>query len=102
MGQGTFGQVVMCKTLRTGELVAIKVIKNQYSYHAQGEKEIAILSQVHFPLDFMINQLIRFFSKSSRVGLMIKIDFYNYGSLLYLGVIYVQFSSYYRLVYTRY
>ncbi|KAK4510244.1 p23 chaperone protein wos2 [Mucor velutinosus] len=46
MGQGTFGQVVMCKTLRTGELVAIKVIKNQFSYHAQGEKEVAILRQL--------------------------------------------------------
>lgn len=46
MGQGTFGQVVMCKTLQTGELVAIKVIKNQFSYHAQGEKEVAILRQV--------------------------------------------------------
>ncbi|GAN08902.1 kinase-like protein [Mucor ambiguus] len=46
MGQGTFGQVVMCKTLRTGELVAIKVIKNQFSYHSQGEKEVAILRQL--------------------------------------------------------
>ncbi|OAD01748.1 Ets transcription factor, partial [Mucor lusitanicus CBS 277.49] len=46
MGQGTFGQVVMCKTLQTGELVAIKVIKNQFSYHAQGEKEVAILRQL--------------------------------------------------------
>ncbi|EPB86863.1 CMGC/DYRK protein kinase [Mucor circinelloides 1006PhL] len=46
MGQGTFGQVVMCKTLRTGELVAVKVIKNHFSYHAQGEKEVAILRQL--------------------------------------------------------
>lgn len=66
MGQGTFGQVVMCKTLRTGEHVAIKVIKNQYSYHTQGEKEIAILSQVHLLLDAMINQLIKFFQKAQK------------------------------------
>ncbi|CEP10049.1 hypothetical protein [Parasitella parasitica] len=46
MGQGTFGQVVKCRTIRTGELVAIKVIKNQFPYHNQGQKEIAILSQI--------------------------------------------------------
>jgi serine/threonine protein kinase len=46
MGQGTFGQVVKCRTVKTGELVAIKVIRRQSMYFNQGKKEIDILSKV--------------------------------------------------------
>jgi dual specificity protein kinase YAK1 len=46
MGQGTFGQVVKCKTQKTGEFVAVKVIKRQHSFSIQGAKEIHILSMV--------------------------------------------------------
>ncbi|CAO3650674.1 unnamed protein product [Mucor hiemalis] len=43
MGHGTFGQVVKCRALRTGNLVAVKVIKQQPAFIMQGDKEINIL-----------------------------------------------------------
>lgn len=46
MGQGTFGQVVKCRTLKTGELVAIKVVKKRNVYLDHGRKEIDILKKV--------------------------------------------------------
>jgi len=35
LGAGTFGQVVKCKAMDTGEVVAVKVIKNHPAYHHQ-------------------------------------------------------------------
>ncbi|KAI9483173.1 MAG: kinase-like domain-containing protein, partial [Benjaminiella poitrasii] len=46
MGQGTFGQVVKCKTIKTGELVAVKVVKNQPIYSSHGDKEVEILCKL--------------------------------------------------------
>ncbi|KAI8992137.1 kinase-like domain-containing protein [Mycotypha africana] len=51
MGQGTFGQVVKCRNTTTGELVAIKVIKRQPSFHIQGQKEMSILCILRERLD---------------------------------------------------
>lgn len=103
MGQGTFGQVVMCKTLRTGELVAIKVIKNHFSYHAQGEKEVAILRQVYGVTEFLATTPINTYSTASlKVVLTIRIDSCNYGTRFFLEVICVQSLSCYRSVYTKY
>lgn len=48
MGHGTFGQVVKCRALRTGNLVAVKVIKQQPAFIMQGDKEINILMMVIF------------------------------------------------------
>ncbi len=46
LGQGTFGQVVKCMEEDTGELVAVKVIKNKPAYTQQGRVERDLLSVV--------------------------------------------------------
>ncbi|KAL0092794.1 kinase-like domain-containing protein [Phycomyces blakesleeanus] len=47
LGQGTFGQVVKCERLSTGELVSVKVIKNKAAYRAQSQIEVEILKQLN-------------------------------------------------------
>lgn len=47
LGTGTFGQVVKCKRHSTGEIVAVKVIKNQPAYFNQAWVEINILKMLH-------------------------------------------------------
>ncbi|KAI8989403.1 kinase-like domain-containing protein [Pilobolus umbonatus] len=44
MGQGTFGQVAKCQKMSTGELFAIKVIKNKPAFYNQSLQEIRIIS----------------------------------------------------------
>ena len=39
LGQGTFGQVVKCYCEETGELLAVKVIKNQDAFFQQVNTE---------------------------------------------------------------
>jgi serine/threonine protein kinase len=54
LGQGTFGQVVKCQNVKTGELVAVKVIKNQPAYLNQSMMEVTVLellNQKHDPED---------------------------------------------------
>ncbi|ELR13981.1 protein kinase domain containing protein [Acanthamoeba castellanii str. Neff] len=43
LGQGTFGQVVKCRKQDTGEIVAVKVVKNRPAYFNQGMFEVHIL-----------------------------------------------------------
>lgn len=47
LGTGTFGQVVKCRYFGTGEIVAVKVIKNQPAYFNQAWVEINILRMLH-------------------------------------------------------
>ncbi|KAI9019501.1 kinase-like domain-containing protein [Phycomyces nitens] len=51
LGQGTFGQVVKCERLSTGELVSVKVIKNKAAYRAQSQIEVDILKQLSQKID---------------------------------------------------
>jgi dual specificity protein kinase YAK1 len=51
LGQGTFGQVVKCQNVKTGEFVAIKVIKNKPAYHNQSLMEVAILELLNTQYD---------------------------------------------------
>ncbi|KAJ2744521.1 dual specificity protein kinase yak1, partial [Coemansia sp. BCRC 34301] len=43
LGSGTFGQVVKCQNTKTGELVAVKVIKNKPAYYKQSMMEVQML-----------------------------------------------------------
>ena len=43
LGKGTYGVVARCKDHKTGEEVAIKVIKSRPLYHQQGLSEISVL-----------------------------------------------------------
>ncbi|KAG5519191.1 hypothetical protein PMAC_002279 [Pneumocystis sp. 'macacae'] len=51
LGQGTFGQVVKCRNIRTQETVAVKVIKNKPAYFNQSMTEITILNLLNKKLD---------------------------------------------------
>lgn len=53
LGSGTFGQVVKCRNIKTGEIVAVKVIKNKPAYFNQSMMEVTILELVRF--DFEIH-----------------------------------------------
>jgi dual specificity protein kinase YAK1 len=42
LGTGTFGQVFRCQLMKTGELVAVKVVKGKPAYRTQGLLEVKI------------------------------------------------------------
>ncbi|XP_031731512.1 homeodomain-interacting protein kinase 3-like isoform X1 [Anarrhichthys ocellatus] len=46
LGRGTFGQVVKCWKRGTGEVVAVKILKNHPSYARQGQIEVDILARL--------------------------------------------------------
>lgn len=43
LGHGTFGQVVRCRNVTTGQMVAVKVIKNKPAYFKQSLFEVNVL-----------------------------------------------------------
>jgi dual specificity protein kinase YAK1 len=47
LGQGTFGQVVKCQNVKTRELVAVKVIKNQPAFFNQSMMEVTVLEMLN-------------------------------------------------------
>jgi dual specificity tyrosine-phosphorylation-regulated kinase 2/3/4 len=46
LGKGSFGQVLRCKDHRTGESVAIKIIRNKKRFHHQALVEVKILDNL--------------------------------------------------------
>lgn len=51
LGQGTFGQVVKCQNLKTGEVVAVKVVKNKTAYFNQSMMEVSVLDLLNGRMD---------------------------------------------------
>ncbi|CAO3588214.1 unnamed protein product [Absidia cylindrospora] len=51
LGIGTFGQVVKCERITTGELFSVKIIKNKVAYREQSRMEVEILKQLKSKLD---------------------------------------------------
>ncbi|CAO3586316.1 unnamed protein product [Absidia cylindrospora] len=51
LGFGTFGQVAKCRNTSTGDLVAIKVIKNKPAYLKQSSIEVEILKHLNHDWD---------------------------------------------------
>lgn len=46
MGKGSFGQVLKCFDHRSGQTVAVKIIRNKKRFHAQALTEIKILENL--------------------------------------------------------
>lgn len=46
LGKGSFGQVLQCKDHKTGEMVAIKIIRNKRRFHHQALVEIKVLENL--------------------------------------------------------
>ena len=51
LGHGTFGQVAKCQNIKTKELVAVKVIKNQPAYFNQSMMEVTVLELLNNSYD---------------------------------------------------
>ncbi len=47
LGQGTFGQVAKCICQQTGEVVAVKIIKNQTAFYHQARVEVGVLQYLN-------------------------------------------------------
>jgi dual specificity protein kinase YAK1 len=46
LGSGTFGQVAKCRCTNTGQIKAVKIIKNKPAYIKQSKNEVKIFKQV--------------------------------------------------------
>ncbi|ORY79330.1 kinase-like domain-containing protein [Leucosporidium creatinivorum] len=46
LGKGSFGQVLQCRDHKTGEMVAIKIIRNKKRFHHQALVEIKVLDNL--------------------------------------------------------
>ncbi|KAG5357953.1 Dual specificity protein kinase YAK1 [Yarrowia sp. B02] len=51
LGQGTFGQVVKCQNMKTKDIVAVKVIKNNPAFLNQSMMEVSILEYLNNSVD---------------------------------------------------
>jgi len=65
LGQGTFGQVVKCQNLRTGEVIAVKVVKNKTAYFNQSMMEVSVLDLVYTEQCSCRSSLLKLFSSTA-------------------------------------
>ncbi|OBZ88315.1 Serine/threonine-protein kinase ppk15 [Choanephora cucurbitarum] len=81
LGQGTFGQVVKCERVSTGELCSVKVIKNKSAYKTQSCMEIEILKKLNTIMDpedkHHILRLHYVFSHKNHLCLVFELLSYN-------------------------
>ncbi|KAL7310138.1 hypothetical protein PS15m_010933 [Mucor circinelloides] len=86
LGQGTFGQVVKCERISTGELFSVKVIKNKSAYKTQSCMEIEILKKLNQQLDpddkHHILRLHHIFSHKHHLCLVFELLSYNLYDLI--------------------
>ncbi|KAK4514116.1 uncharacterized protein ATC70_006124 [Mucor velutinosus] len=86
LGQGTFGQVVKCERISTGELFSVKVIKNKSAYKTQSCMEIEILKKLNKQLDpddkHHILRLHHIFSHKHHLCLVFELLSYNLYDLI--------------------
>ncbi|KAG1374405.1 hypothetical protein G6F60_009529 [Rhizopus arrhizus] len=86
LGQGTFGQVVKCERISTGELFSVKVIKNKSAYKTQSCMEIEILKKLNKQWDpedkHHILRLHHIFSHKQHLCLVFELLSYNLYDLI--------------------
>ncbi|KAI8381463.1 kinase-like domain-containing protein [Radiomyces spectabilis] len=86
LGQGTFGQVVKCVRVSTGELFSLKIIKNKPAYRAQSRMEVEILKQLNLKIDpqdqHRILKLHRTFNHKNHLCLVFELLSYNLYELI--------------------
>ncbi|RCH99151.1 dual specificity protein kinase yak1 [Rhizopus azygosporus] len=86
LGQGTFGQVVKCEKISTGELFSVKVIKNKSAYKTQSCMEIEILKKLNQQWDpedkHHILRLHHVFSHKQHLCLVFELLSYNLYDLI--------------------
>ena len=46
LGKGSFGQVLRCRDHQTGDMVAVKIIRNKKRFHNQAMVEIKVLENL--------------------------------------------------------
>lgn len=59
LGKGSFGQVLQCKDHRTGESVAVKIIRNKKRFHHQALVEIKILENLRKWVSVLRHEIFR-------------------------------------------
>ncbi|RCH86407.1 dual specificity protein kinase yak1 [Rhizopus stolonifer] len=86
LGQGTFGQVVKCERISTGELFSVKVIKNKSAYKTQSCMEIEILKKLNKQWDpedkHHILRIHHIFSHKQHLCLVFELLSYNLYDLM--------------------
>ncbi|KAI9366533.1 kinase-like domain-containing protein [Pilaira anomala] len=82
LGQGTFGQVVKCERVSTGELFSVKVIKNKSAYKTQSCMEIEILKKLDPEDKHHILRLHHVFHHKNHLCLVFELLSYNLYDLI--------------------
>ncbi|KAF7724944.1 dual specificity protein kinase yak1 [Apophysomyces ossiformis] len=86
LGQGTFGQVVKCEQISTGELFSVKVIKNKPAYRTQSQMEVEIIKQLNQKIDpknrHRVLKLVHTFNHKNHFCLVFELLSYNLYELI--------------------